>query len=134
MTLREIKESYAICGLVCSLCMYNLNCSRCRCKSEHCEIKECCTEKGLNYCFECEEYPCNKEMHKNLRIRAFNSVARTEGLDKLAEYLYINHNRGIKYHRAENQVGDYDRCKTMEEVIDLLKNGKPNPYDDCPTY
>ena len=134
MTILEIKESYAICGLVCLLCFYNTNCPGCRRKSESCEIKACCNEKGLNYCFECEEYPCGKDMHKNLRLRAFNTVAKTEGLDKLAEYLCINHNRGIIYHRADNLTGDYDRCKTIEDVIDLLKNGKLDPYDVCPVY
>lgn len=134
MTIQEMKESYAICGLVCSLCSYNTNCSGCRDKCENCEIKACCIDKGLKYCFECEEYPCDKDMHKNLRLRAFNTVARTEGLDQLAEYLLTNYNRGIVYHRADNLVGDYDRCRTMEEIIDLLKNGKPNPYDVPPVY
>jgi RimJ/RimL family protein N-acetyltransferase len=77
MTIQDIKESYGICGLVCSLCSYNTNCSGCKCKKEDCEIT---------------------------------------------------------YHRADKLAGDYDRCKTMEDVIDLLKNGKPNPYDICPTY
>jgi len=134
MTKQEIKESYGICGLVCSLCGYNTNCPGCKCKKENCEIKACCTEKGLNYCFECDEYPCDKDMHKGMRLQAFNTVAKTEGLDKLAEYLYTNYNCGIKYHRADKLAGDYDRCKTMEDVIDLLKNGKPDPYDICPTY
>lgn len=134
MTIQEIKESYAICGLVCSLCCYKANCSGCRCKSDNCEIKACCLEKGLKYCFECEEYPCEKDMHKNVRLQAFNTVARTEGLDKLAECLYNNYNRGIIYHRADNLTGDYDRCKTMESIIDLLKYGKPDPYDVCPVY
>ena len=70
MTIQEIKESYGICGLVCSLCSYNTNCSGCKCKKENCEIKECCTEKGLNYCFECDEYPCAKDMHKGMRLKA----------------------------------------------------------------
>ncbi len=63
MTTQEIKEGYAICGLVCALCSYNTDCAGCRCKT-----------------------------------------------------------------------GDYDRCKTVDEVMDLLRNGKPDPYQVCPTY
>ena len=37
---------------------------------EDCEIKACCTEKGLNYCFECDEYPCANDMHKSMRLKA----------------------------------------------------------------
>src|SRR5690554_51947 len=134
MTIQKIKESYTICGLVCSLCIHSTNCSGCKCINENCDIKVCCTEKGLNYCFECDEYPCAKDMYKNMRVNAFNTVAKTEGLEKLAEYLYTNYNRGIVYHRENKLTGDYDRCNTIEEIIDLLKNGKANPYDSCPTY
>ena len=128
MTEREIKQSYGVCGLVCALCSYNTSCPGCRCKSDDCDIKACCREKGLDYCFECKDYPCGKDMHKGIRSRAFNTVAKTEGLDKLAEYLYTNYNCGITYHRSDKLTGDYDKCETVEEVTDLLKNGKPNPY------
>ena len=73
-------------------------------------------------------------MHKGIRTRAFNSVAKTEGLGKPAEYLHINHNRGIIYHKLDGLTGDYDKCKTEQEVIDLLKYGKPDPYEKCPEY
>lgn len=134
MTKKEIKQSYGICGLVCALCSYRSNCSGCRCKTDKCEVKSCCLEKGLNYCFECSAYPCGRDMHKGMRSRAFNMVAKNEGLDKLADYLRINLGRGITYHRENELNGDYDRCRTVGEVIDLLKNGKPDPYDVCPTY
>jgi len=134
MTAKDIEKDYGICGLVCSFCSYNVNCSGCRCKDDNCEIKTCCGAKGLQYCFECGEWPCDKDMHNGIRIRAFNTVAKNEGLDALAEYLHINLSRGITYHRADKLSGDYDRCKTEQEVIDLLKCGKPDPYDVCPTY
>lgn len=125
MNQQEIKQSYGVCGLVCALCSYNTNCSGCRLKADSCDIRTCCTQKGLNYCFECNAYPCDKDMHKGIRMRAFNTVAKDEGLDRLAEYLHINWDRGVTYHREDKLAGDYDRCETVEEVIDLLKNGKP---------
>ncbi len=125
MTTQEIKSSYAICGLVCALCSYKCDCTGCRCKTDDCDVKACCLNKGLNYCFECDEYPCERDMHKGTRSRAFNTVARSEGLDKLSEYLHTNYNLGITYHRADKLAGDYDRCNTVDEVICLLKSGKP---------
>ena len=125
MKVQEIKESYGICGLVCGLCKYNVSCSGCKCKTDNCEIKSCCKEKELNYCFECSDYPCDRDMHKNIRVKAFNTVAKNEGLDKLSEYLCKNYKLGITYHKEDDSSGDYDLCKTVEDVINLLKNGKP---------
>lgn len=134
MTQEEIKKSIGNCGLVCALCSYSKSCAGCRCKSDDCDVKACCGEKGLSYCFECKDYPCNRSIHSGMRLGAFNTVAKAEGLDKLAEYLNTNFSRGITYHREDNLTGDYDRCKTADEVIELLKNGKPNPYIKCPEY
>lgn len=134
MTIQDIKQSYGICGLVCGLCSCRTVCAGCKGKEDSCGIKACCHKKGLDYCFHCDQWPCNRDMHKGIRMRAFNTVAKEEGLDKLAEYLYMNDNRGIVYHRESKLSGDYDKCKNQEEVIDLLKNGRKNPYDVCPTY
>ena len=86
------------------------------------------------YCFQCDQCPCDKDLHKNNRVRAFNHTAKNESLLKLAEYLYLNSKKGITYHRPDGLAGDYDKCKTEEEVIDLLRNGKPNPYEVRPSY
>lgn len=131
MTIQDMKQSYGICGLVCAFCA---GCAGCQCEEGNCDVKACCTQKGLRYCFECNEWPCNKDVHKGIRTRAFNTVAQNEGLDQLAEYLYTNDKRGIIYHRADGLSGDYDKYKTEQAVIDLLRNGKPDPYEVCPTY
>lgn len=135
MTKAEIERSFGACGLACSLCSYKSGCEGCCNKqNDECDVKACCVSKGLSHCFLCEEWPCDRDMHKGIRTRAFNSVARNEGLGKLAEYLYVNLSRGITYHRPDRLRGDYDRRKTEREVIDLLKNGKPDPYELCPEY
>lgn len=125
MTRQEIEKGYGICGLVCGLCSYRNVCPGCREKTEDCEVKKCCLEKGLGHCFECEEYPCDKKLYGGVRSRAFNQVAREEGLERLAGYLYRNWKNGMKYHKEDGTTGDYDSCQTVEEVISLLKNGKP---------
>jgi len=134
MTVKEIEESYGICGLVCALCSYSENCAGCRRKPAECGVRECCVSKGLDYCYLCEEYPCDKDMHKSMRHKAFNAVAKNEGLHALAEYLYENYKAGIYYHKPGGLTGDYDKCETEREIIDLLKNGKPDPYSKCPEY
>lgn len=40
----------------------NANCPACRQGGgpAWCEVKQCCFEKGLRICFECEEFPCSR--------------------------------------------------------------------------
>jgi hypothetical protein len=43
----------------------DFHCETCRklvdkCWTEECWIRNCCQEKKLEYCFECEEFPCYK--------------------------------------------------------------------------
>ena len=54
-----------VCGLNCGLCpMYlNKNCLGCGCGEENhsCKIARCSMEhNGIEYCFQCNEYPCEK--------------------------------------------------------------------------
>jgi hypothetical protein len=61
---------FAACGLNCGLCprYYTVGSSRCPgCAGEGfsdvhptCGILSCCQRKGIEYCFECTEYPCPK--------------------------------------------------------------------------
>ena len=61
---------FSVCGLNCGLCprYYTVGSSRCPgCVGEGfsdvhpiCGILSCCQRKGLEYCFECSEFPCKK--------------------------------------------------------------------------
>ena len=126
MTAKDIENSYGMCGLVCALCSYNRDCAGCQCKGGDCDVRACCRARELDYCFICAEWPCDKKKHQGIRTRAFNSVAKAEGLHALAEYLCKNLHRGIFYHKPDGLAGDYDTCKTEQEVTELLKNGKPD--------
>jgi hypothetical protein len=134
MTVNEIANSISICGLVCALSSCKSSCTGCRSQVGDCSIKKCSSKKELDYCFLCEEFPCHEGMFKNIRLNAFNMIAKEEGLQKLAEYLLRNYQNGIQYHRRDGIKGDYDRLQKEQEVISLLKNGRPDPYDICPTY
>jgi hypothetical protein len=47
-----------------------------------------------------------------------------EGTEALAGYLLNNAQNGIHYHCGKTDTGDYDTCKTEQQVIDLLHSGK----------
>lgn len=129
------EKDFAVCGLACMLCSAE-DCPGCKAKDGgNCSVYQCAAGKGLDGCYQCENFPCDEKMLSGIRIRAFNRYARQYGKQALIDRLRINHQNGIAYHRPDDGLkGDYDRCKTEREVIDLLKNGKPNPYDVCPTY
>ena len=62
-------------------------------------------------------------MLDKLRIRAFAEFARRYGADELERCLLRNKEKGIIYHYDGQLVGDYDRCQTEKEIIDIIKTG-----------
>lgn len=132
-----VEKDLAICGLACVLCSEQ-DCPGCKargCKNgSDCSVYQCATNKGIDGCYQCEAFPCNEKMLSGIRNRAFNRYAKQYGKQALLDRLHINFEYGITYHRPNELKGDYDICKTEQEIMDLLKNGKPNPYDTCPVY
>ncbi|MBN2653039.1 MAG: DUF3795 domain-containing protein [Spirochaetales bacterium] len=76
------ENAASYCGVNCNVCYAFLkkkkNCLGCKNgddgKPEHCracKIKECAISKGLEYCFDCEEYPCTvlKRLNKSYLMR-----------------------------------------------------------------
>lgn len=58
------------------------------------------------------------------RIRAFAEFARRYGVEELEKCLLRNKEKGIVYHYESQLVGDYDKCQTEEEIIEMIKTGK----------
>ena len=120
-------NAIAYCGLACCVCSENKNCIGCQ--DGGCEIHgwcknyNCCKEKGLNGCWECAEFPCAGSMLDKPRIRAFAKFAKRYGADELEKCLLKNKEKGIVYHHEGQLVGDYDRCQTEEEIIEMIKTG-----------
>lgn len=125
------EKLIAYCGLICDLCNPN---GGCNCKSENscgkrlspqgCYQYTCCTEKGIDGCWECKESPCGKDMlapHK-IKIRAFVKCIKEEGIDKFIHYIQANQKLGIVYHKT-GVIGDYDLA-TEDEVLQLLRRTK----------
>lgn len=63
----ERKNQYlSLCGLNCGLCPMFLgkHCGGCGNGNQSCKIAKCSLEHGrIEYCFECEQYPCEKYQH-----------------------------------------------------------------------
>ena len=66
------------------------------------------------------------------RIRAFAEFAKRYGTDELEKCLLRNKEKGIVYHYKGQLVGDYDRCQTEEEIIEMIKTG--NKMFSLPCY
>ena len=86
----------APCGMNCSICIAYLReknkCPGCRLfyKSEpvtraRCKIKNCQTFKRSKskFCFECEEYPCNRLKHLDKRYRTKYNMSMIENLENI---------------------------------------------------
>ena len=130
MDKRHIADSVAYCGLICFLCQPS---DACRCRSEKpcgkrlsgngCYQYNCCTTKGIKGCWECSEAPCGKDMlaEGKVKMRAFVTCIREDGLDHFSEYIVRNALQGVVYHR-EGIRGDYD-LTAEDEVLKLLRTG-----------
>ena len=125
------ERSIAYCGLICDFCYPNGGGS---CKSDnHCGKRlspdgcyqyNCCTAKGLKGCWECPDSPCGKDMlaKDKIKMRAFVSCIKEDGIHNFISYLERNYKRGVVYHR-KGIFGDYDLA-TEEEVLQLLRGAK----------
>lgn len=121
-------KAIAFCGLACCVCSENKGCVGCQdggCESHGwCKNYNCCKEKGLNGRWECSEFPFTGCMLDKPRIRAFAEFARRYGVEELEKCLLRNKEKGIVYHYESQLVGDYDKCQTEEEIIEMIKTGK----------
>ena len=122
------ENAIAYCGLVCSFCCSD---GKCSCKSENncgkrlspqgCYQYECCTTKGIKGCWECSDFPCDKDMlaPDKIKTRAFIRCIKEDGMKEFIGYLEQNEEDGTVYHRS-GVLGDYD-LSDENEVLNLLR-------------
>ncbi|MCL2199593.1 MAG: DUF3795 domain-containing protein [Defluviitaleaceae bacterium] len=118
------ERGLGYCGFACVVCSFK-DCPGCAKKiadGDECAVGRCAAQKGVDGCYACPDYPCDKELLKNKRNKAFNRYAREFGTQELIKRLQINHKNGIMYHKPNNQTGDYDVLETEEEIYQLLAN------------
>lgn len=122
------EKGLAYCGLACCVCSEGPTCAGCR--NEGCSGKEwcknfkCCRERGLNGCWECNEFPCSGGMLDKVRIRAFSEFIREHGEDELMDCLERNERAGIVYHYEGKLVGDYDTPGTIDGIKAFIRQGR----------
>jgi hypothetical protein len=127
---RELQNSIAYCGLVCKLCHLAATCNGCKaaqtnCRKylseEGCFHRDCCVRKNIDGCWECDEFPCERDMFVGKtkgEIRGFCTCIKEEGKSKFIEYLVRNMKNGIKY-----GIAGYGSL-SEKQVLDLLRRGK----------
>lgn len=118
------QKDIAYCGLACCVCSENKSCPGCQAGGcdihGWCKNYNCCREKGINGCWECDEFPCEGGMLDKPRIRAFAHFAKEYGTEKLLRCLLTNKAEGIVYHYDGQLSGDYDKCKTEGEIYEMI--------------
>jgi hypothetical protein len=122
------EKGIAYCGLTCCVCSENETCVGCKnqgCRLvDRCKNFNCCTEKGLAGCWECDEFPCSDSILDSVRIKAFARFIGEYGEEMLMDCLERNERAGIVYHYEGELTGDYDKPSTEEEIIAMILNGK----------
>ena len=131
MDKEKIIESIAYCGLICNLCHLADECEGCRSENNKCGKhlseagcfqRSCCIKKKIDGCWDCDEFPCDKDMYSDRhdpKVKAFARCIREDGIEQFAEFVIKNSKEGL-YIRLQ---GDYD-FKTESEVLTLLRNGE----------
>lgn len=127
---RYDNKGIAYCGLACCVCSESKSCPGCQAGGCNihgwCKNYNCCREKGLCGCWECEKFPCSGGMLNKPRIHAFAKFAKEYGTEELVHCLMKNKADGILYHYDGQIVGDYDKLETEDEIIGMIRNERRN--------
>lgn len=90
------KQLIAPCGMDCALCLAYLreknHCHGCHFVNKNkpktrfkCRIRICNKRKGI-YCFQCNEFPCDRIKHIDRRYRAKYEMSMIENLEYIREH------------------------------------------------
>ena len=124
-------SSISYCGLICELCHLTGECDGCRSdrnsggkhlSGQGCFQRACCIGNGLQGCWECDGFPCDRDMYSDNhdpKIKAFVRYIRDHGAQEFMARILANRERGLDV----RYQGDYDNL-TEEEVILLIDRGR----------
>ena len=122
------EKGLAYCGLACCVCGQNGTCAGCRSAGcagrEWCRNRNCCIEKGISGCWECDLFPCGEGLLEKMGPRVFAKFASRCGETALLDRLEENEASGMVYHYENQLVGDYDAAETEEDLMHLILYGK----------
>ncbi|MCL2568373.1 MAG: DUF3795 domain-containing protein [Oscillospiraceae bacterium] len=124
--IRSYPE-FSACGLNCGLCprYYTDGPSRCPgCGAEgfteahcSCSVIGCCERKGLEYCFLCDEYPCNKYEGADLTDSFITHKNQFMNMDKAKAI-------GIEAYRAEQNA----KIQLLEHLLANYDDGRRKSF------
>ena len=121
------SKGIAYCGLVCAACEI-VDCVGCRddgcLNRDRCRNRSCCRDKGIDGCWQCNDFPCSGTMFDKTRVRAFALFIKQHGKELLLDCLEKNERDGIRYHHPGKLTGDYDLTETEAGVFQILMSGK----------
>ena len=62
---KRANPLFSLCGLNCGLCTMRIggHCPGCGQGNRPCQVARCAVARGVEYCFECTEYPCQLYDH-----------------------------------------------------------------------
>lgn len=126
MSLNEFKRNdllFSLCGLNCSLCPMFIRggCSGCREGStcyQICEFAPCSIEHGnLDYCFECDEYPCEKYDGVDLHDSLISHKNQLKDMEKAKAM-------GIENYRAEQM----EKIEILDKLLNVYDSGSDDVF------
>lgn len=112
------NQLFSLCGLNCGLCpmFLNKNCPGCGGGegNQSCKIARCSLEhSGVEYCFQCSEYPCEKYDHIDDYDSFITHRRRRADLDKAQQ-------SGIEAYNAEQM----DKAKILDVLLSAYNDGR----------
>ena len=131
---------FSLCGLNCGLCTMKLGgyCPGCGQGNKPCKVARCGMERGIEYCYECPEYPCELYEHADdydsfithLHQKTDMAKAKETGIEAysaeqaektvLLEALLYEYNSG----REKTLFSLAVNLLSIEDIRNVLEKGK----------
>lgn len=139
------NQLFSLCGLNCGLCPMLLGnyCGGCGKGNQTCRIAKCSLEHGgVEYCYECEQYPCEKYEHideydsfiTHRRRKADLERAQSMGIERynleqrektrILSYLLSNYNDGRRKNFFCVAVNLLELSDLREAIKQIQSNGE----------
>lgn len=139
------NQLFSLCGLNCGICPMLLgnHCNGCGNGNQSCKIARCSLEHGkIEYCYECEQYPCEKYQHideydsfivhrrqkedlekaQNIGIEQYN-LEQQEKI-QILHYLLSNYNDGRRKNFFCVAINLLELSEIKEVIKQIQSNGE----------
>ena len=114
------NQLFSLCGLNCWLCPMFLGkyCGGCGNGNQSCKIAKCSLEHGkIEYCYECENYPCEKYQYIDKYDSFITHKRQKEDLERVQKI-------GIEQYNLEQQ----EKIKILCYLLDNYNDGRKKNF------